>query len=52
MIKAAIFSFALGVAVSQDVQALAQQASHLATSEIRSALNADAYETIGDALSR
>jgi hypothetical protein len=51
MIKVAIFSFVLGVAFSQDVQTFAQHAASGATNEIRSALNADAYEKINEALS-
>jgi hypothetical protein len=52
VIKAIIFSFALGVIFSQDVKQFAQEKTDMAISDLRTMLQMDALDKISDALSR
>lgn len=51
MFRAILFSFILGVSVSQDVNRLAQAAAIGVMQELRVTLNSDAYVKISTALS-
>jgi hypothetical protein len=51
MFKAILFAFVLGVIFSKDVQQFSSGAAEATASELKSVINADAYNTISNALS-